>query len=164
MADQKVSDLTPDASPTVDDLIYAVNDPVGVPADRKVTLGNAMLLAPHYVDRSGIAAEDFDQGDLTMDNAWHDLDLSAVVPAGATVVYLRVNTYDNSATAYLLLRKNGSVGAFDARMCRTPVVDTNLENYILVGCDASRVIEYLANETFTAINIVILGWIIDTIN
>ena len=36
----KVSAQTADASPTVDDLIYTVNDPGGTPAGRKVTLQN----------------------------------------------------------------------------------------------------------------------------
>lgn len=47
MADSKLVDLTADASPTSDDLIYVVNDPSGTPADRKVTLANlATALAP----------------------------------------------------------------------------------------------------------------------
>lgn len=40
MADSKLADLTNDATPTSDDLIYTVNDPGGTPADRKVTLAN----------------------------------------------------------------------------------------------------------------------------
>lgn len=40
MADSKLADLTADASPTSDDLIYTVNSPGGTPADRKVTLAN----------------------------------------------------------------------------------------------------------------------------
>lgn len=44
-ADSTVAGLTADASPTDDDLIYVVNDPGGTPADRKVTLGNAITKA-----------------------------------------------------------------------------------------------------------------------
>jgi hypothetical protein len=40
MADTKLSDLTADASPTTDDLVYVVNDPGGTPASRKVTIAN----------------------------------------------------------------------------------------------------------------------------
>lgn len=35
-----VLDMTPDTSPTADDIIYVINDPVGVPGDRAVELGN----------------------------------------------------------------------------------------------------------------------------
>ena len=39
-ADTKLTDLTADASPTGDDLIYTVNDPGGTPASRKATITN----------------------------------------------------------------------------------------------------------------------------
>jgi hypothetical protein len=45
MADAKISALTADTSPTSDDLIVTVNDPAGTPANRKVTLGNAVTKA-----------------------------------------------------------------------------------------------------------------------
>lgn len=41
MADQKVTDLTADTTPTEDDLFYVVNDPSGTPGDRKVSGLNA---------------------------------------------------------------------------------------------------------------------------
>lgn len=40
MADQKITALTADASPTGDDLIVTVQDPGGTPVNRKVTLAN----------------------------------------------------------------------------------------------------------------------------
>lgn len=45
MADVKISALTADTSPTSDDLIVTVNDPSGTPANRKVTLANAITKA-----------------------------------------------------------------------------------------------------------------------
>ena len=39
-ADQNLTDKTADTTPTTDDLVYTVNDPLGTPADRKVTLDN----------------------------------------------------------------------------------------------------------------------------
>ncbi len=43
-ADTKVSELTEDTTPTVDDLLYSVNDPAGTPASRKVTITNLRTL------------------------------------------------------------------------------------------------------------------------
>ncbi len=37
---QGVLNFAEDTTPTSDDIIYVINDPVGVPGDRKVTLGN----------------------------------------------------------------------------------------------------------------------------
>lgn len=42
MADSKLIDLVEDTAPTVDDLVYVVNDPAGVPGDKKVTLENLL--------------------------------------------------------------------------------------------------------------------------
>lgn len=43
MADQKITQLTADTTPTSDDLVVTVNDPAGTPANRKVTLANLVL-------------------------------------------------------------------------------------------------------------------------
>lgn len=45
MADVKITALTADTSPTSDDLLVTVNDPSGTPANKKVTLGNAITKA-----------------------------------------------------------------------------------------------------------------------
>lgn len=44
MADQKITQLTADASPTSDDLVATVNDPAGTPVNRKVTLASIAAL------------------------------------------------------------------------------------------------------------------------
>lgn len=43
-----------------------------------------------WTDRGDPATSDWDEGDLTADGSWHDLSLSAIVPAGAALVLLRV--------------------------------------------------------------------------
>lgn len=40
MADQKITQLTADATPTSDDLVVLVNDPGGTPGNKKATLAN----------------------------------------------------------------------------------------------------------------------------
>lgn len=47
MADQKISALTADTNPTIDDLVATVTDPAGTPASRKVTLGALGALNPY---------------------------------------------------------------------------------------------------------------------
>lgn len=42
MADQKLTALTADTSPTSDDLLYVVNSPGGTPGSRKVAMGDAI--------------------------------------------------------------------------------------------------------------------------
>jgi hypothetical protein len=55
-ADTKISAMTADASPTSDDLVVTVNDPAGVPANRKVTFANlAAFVLANDVEISSIA-------------------------------------------------------------------------------------------------------------
>jgi hypothetical protein len=54
MADTKISALTADTSPTSDDLIPTVNDPAGTPANKKVTLGDAVTKAHGLSDTTVI--------------------------------------------------------------------------------------------------------------
>ena len=51
-----VLDMTGDATPTTDDIIYVINDPVGVPGDRKVQIGNLLQI---WVNLSSINALTF---------------------------------------------------------------------------------------------------------
>ena len=44
MADQKITQLSPDTTPSTDDLIVTVNDPSGTPANKKVTLADLATL------------------------------------------------------------------------------------------------------------------------
>lgn len=50
MADSKISAFTADTAPTDDDLLVTVNDPLGTPANRKVTAGDFK----HYILPSGM--------------------------------------------------------------------------------------------------------------
>jgi hypothetical protein len=60
LADQKLSALTADATPSSDDLVYTVNDPGGTPASRKVTIANLNAALDHG-SLAGIADDDHTQ-------------------------------------------------------------------------------------------------------
>ena len=44
MVDQRLTQLNPDAGPSLDDIVYVVNDPAGVKEPKKVTLGDILSL------------------------------------------------------------------------------------------------------------------------
>jgi hypothetical protein len=50
MANKKISELTANASPAVEDLLASVDDPSGTPASRKITINNLLKLAPTGLD------------------------------------------------------------------------------------------------------------------
>ena len=111
-----------------------------------------------WTDRGDISAADFAGGDLTIDNAWHDLDLSSIVPAGATRVLLRL--YVDPGTALyrvVAFRKNGNTNTANNSGLILEADTISLTQYQVV-CDSNRVIEYLVNDTLTTINITVVGW------
>lgn len=87
--------------------------------------------------------------DLTADGAWHDLDLSALIPAGgkAVSVYISVEVY----TGYqIMVRKNGGTYGLGATQGGTGTGG-------VIAVDANRVIEYMITSGAVA-NIYLLGY------
>jgi len=164
MADQSIPDLTADATPTIDDLLYTINDPGDTPVDRKVTLQNLLKLAPHWVDRGDPSAYDFTAGDFTQDNNWYDLDLSSIVPAGAVAVLLRVGMQDATTDTQVSFRKNGNSNVYNAGVFKTVEANIDISGELMVFCDTNRVIEYRVSQSLTALNVLVMGWYIDTVN
>lgn len=96
---------------------------------------------------------------LTTDGAWHDLDLSALVPAGAAVVIV-YSVSDNLVAKSVGFRKNGNVNTPGTIRIRTEIAD----DYEVGGtppivCDSDSKIEFWASDTtWTVIDLVIIGW------
>jgi hypothetical protein len=161
VADSKLTGLTEDIFPTIDDLVYVVNDPDGTPAEKKVTVEN--LLSLHtpgtLVDRGDASSADFEVGGLTIDNAWHDLDLSSIVPAGAIMVRFAV-LYNSGVDAarWMWFRKNGNSNELSKSGIRSETWSVQHPT-IDVFCDSNRVIEYLINDSLTTLSMTVTGWI-----
>lgn len=114
-----------------------------------------------YVQRGDPANLDKSTGNFTTDGNWNDLDLSAIVPAGATQIHLNVFIEDENVNSYLRFREKGNSNARNVLETRTIVADLRHHLDGLVSCDANRVIQYQAtNTTFTNIGLVVRGWLI----
>jgi hypothetical protein len=117
------------------------------------------LAGSSFVDRGDPGAADFDQGDLTTDGTWNDLDLSSIVPAGATEVLLYVRMYDDAVDKGISFRENGNSNTFNIESVNTVVANANAYGSPIVKLDINRIIEYsAANNTYTFINITVRGW------
>ena len=68
MADQKLTALTALTSPSTDDLLYIVDDPLGTPASRKITLANLLGATSGSVILSSTTYLYF--GDSGTDGSW----------------------------------------------------------------------------------------------
>lgn len=112
------------------------------------------------VDRGDAMGADFSMFQLTIDNAFHDLDLSAILPQNATWVHMRVMAVALAPMLLANFRNNGNVYPFTVSTVCT--VDNGLESHtpMWVACDANQVIEYqVQTGDWMFIDIFILGWI-----
>jgi hypothetical protein len=95
---------------------------------------------------------------LTTDATWRDLDLSAIVPTNARAVLLRVDVNDGTPAALVQFRKNGNVNVAAASIVEVAVANISATQNVIVACSNAVIEYYGTNTTFTAINIVVLGW------
>lgn len=102
-----------------------------------------------YVDRGDPAEVDFTQADLTLDDAWHELDLSAIVPAAGAnhLVHLKA-----LATITIAFREVGNINTINV----TPEA-TGMHADSWVMLDANRKIEYMTSAGMIG-TLTVRGW------
>lgn len=111
-------------------------------------------------DRGDPAAYDKTEADLTMDGAWNNLDLSAIVTdTDASWILLNVVLNDADVGDYLLFRKDGNSNAIATPGIIAQVASQDICGQVLVPCSTSQVIEYKANAALGSVDIVVMGWV-----
>lgn len=117
------------------------------------------LQPPIFVDRGDPAAVDFAVGDLTKDGAWHDLDLSGIIPAGASGVLLRVLISANALHKIVFIRKKGNANDENSFLAITGAAGVLLANDGVVPLPASRILEYnITVAVWVTLNFTVAGW------
>ena len=122
---------------------------------REAMLGKVQM----FVDRGDPAAYDYAKEDLTIDGAWHDLDLSALVPAGAKAVLLIGHLEGNAIAWKINFRKNGNSN--EINHCDMETIRANVTRHrsSIIALDANRVIEYNAdNQAWANLYLCVRGW------
>ncbi len=112
-----------------------------------------------YIDRGDPAGYDYTLANFTRDGAWHDLDLSAIVPAGAIAVKLIFRIVATNNNNVISLREKGNSNVYNKDSCYTIVANETWFFSPFVFCNSNRVIQYLTTATnWTSIDVVICGW------
>ena len=112
-----------------------------------------------YTDRGDPASIDYVLTDLIEDNAWHDLNLSALLPPDAIAVELSVSYTANALNQDINFRRNGYIHVANAPGIRSQVANQSILQQIKVSCDTSQIIEYyLSSTATTAVAITVTGW------
>jgi hypothetical protein len=113
-------------------------------------------------DRGDPSSDDFTKADLTVDTAWHDLDLSSIVTdSNSTFAILKVEIDNTSAEKYIFFRKNGNTNQYNRNSAYTQVGNIAISFTMTVPMDSNQVIEYKIQNvgTWNAINITVIGWL-----
>lgn len=116
-------------------------------------------IPPVYIDRGDPAIDDFTFPDFTVDNAWHDLDLSAIVPEGAKAVQFHAEVRAPIIGDTFALRKNGNVNAANINLLVIQVGDVVIAQNLASALDTNRFIEYrVINPLTQVIILTVKGW------
>lgn len=123
------------------------------------TLSTDIGKAPGFVDRGDPAVYDWTEATLINDAAWHDLDLSAIVPVGVKAVLLRIYLNATAAKNILYLRTKGNTNDVNFAAASTPLANTSYFSDKTVAPDENLIIQYLLGVgTWTRARITVAGW------
>lgn len=116
-------------------------------------------LTNSYVDRGDPGPFDFFQANFTIDSAWHELDLSAIIPAGPSATLMRFFVRPPVINMTIELRERGDANVAAIAVLRTTVGMVWHDALLIVGLDSTRIIEYKITAgvwagLFAAVN----GW------
>jgi hypothetical protein len=180
---EKIMSIYPSSIPDTDDYPDRTDDVDWITAERYNEIKNETLaicaemgvlpkgsydtvkarldaLGEGWQERSSASAVDYAIGDLEKNSAWHDLDLSSIVPAGAKAVRIFVQIKATEANDEFKIRKNGRSDEYIIDGLRTQAASVEKWGTLEIACDTSRVIEYWATnvELWTTINLTVVGW------
>jgi hypothetical protein len=123
-------------------------------------LSGASVTIIQLAERGDPAAFDLTEAGMTMDAAWHNWDVSAIVTdPDASWVLLRVLADDATPGTSLQFRKDGNANAIAAPGVVAQVNGIPIDQEKLVPCSTSQIIEYMASAAWDSIDIAVLGWI-----
>lgn len=114
---------------------------------------------PGFVDRGDPAVYDYAKEDLTIDGAWHDLNLSGIVPVGAKAVFILGHLQGNDIDWHIMFRKKGNVNEVNHGGMETIRANVERHRSSIVALDADRKIQYkVDNENWDTLDLAVRAW------
>ncbi len=111
-----------------------------------------------FVDRGDLAAHDWTQATLTIDSAYHDLDLSGIIPLGTKLVLFRVRMSDDVTAQGFNLKTKGDVNEINRVESNTQVANIYIADDKFVVPDANRKVEYKITTGVNNVYLNVGGW------
>lgn len=114
---------------------------------------------PAYVDRGHHPAHDFTFGDFTVDNAWHNLDLSGLVPENAKGVNLHCVGSSTNAGEIIYVKPPSHTATFASCSLRSQVAGVHNCFRRFFALDSNRILEYrITGDGWTNIQMSVKAW------
>ncbi len=112
-----------------------------------------------FNDRGDPAVYDYDKDDLIKDGAWHDLDLSAIVPAGAKAVLVVGHVGSILYDLKISFRKKGNIYEINHSEMETLRADPDRCRMLICAVDTNRVLQYKADaDTWSILDLAVRAW------
>lgn len=110
-------------------------------------------------NRGDPAAFDFTVIGFTCDGAWHDMNLSTIVPAGATLVAMRLLIKDDVVGSRITFRRRGDTNEYNVSDFFILTANQSQGHDMIVRCDGDRRIQYKASAVaWISISLCVKGW------
>lgn len=112
-----------------------------------------------YVDRGDPSSPDYTSATLTLDNNWHDLDLSGIIPAGGKAALFRIIARTASVGSSIQFKMKGKTQSSTVATVYINVSNGWEWTEKIVPVDANRFIEYkISNVSWSALTLTVAGW------
>lgn len=109
-------------------------------------------------NRGDAAASDWLFADLTIDNNWHNLNMTSVIPAGVHIVYCHVRIKSNLINRPFEIKTGGFVNNFNRSRMRTLIAGVPNDGDWDVFPNSNGIVQYKGNPFLTDVQIVVKGW------
>lgn len=111
-----------------------------------------------WYDEGDLSSVQYTKDTLTIDGAWHDLDLSSIVGESRVLVLIQAYLNDNAGDKELKIRTKGNINEVNVGTCHTQVANKTCDRNIFVYTDVNGIIQYMIDvATWQTIDLVIRG-------
>lgn len=112
-----------------------------------------------FVKRTPQVANDLIETDLTLDGAYHDWDMSSIIPINTQAVLIQLNLQALVSNGFFLFREKGIGAVVNVSQAQTAVAGVLVREMLVAVPSQGRILEYLGkNTTWTSITIFVMGW------
>ena len=143
---------------------FIASDSMNVASSYTSGYYNGDTLGGIYVPREDYDDYDFDIGDYTIDEAWHPLTLSSIVPEGAKSVYLRcLINQDNAGKSFSFKGGDAGTSSQITWITTTQVAGLVIRSEGIVPLGANRDVQYWVSNNsadWNLLRLIVQGWFI----